>query len=362
MSSHTIQALRIHARGDLRLAELPARRAEPGEAVVGIEYGGICGSDIHYWREGAVGASVLKAPMTLGHEVVGTVLRAAPDGSGPGAGTPVAVYPALVCGRCRWCRGGQSHLCAECRYLGSAAQWPHTDGGFATEMTLAATRLIPLPAGLPLKRAALAEPAGVAWHAVSRAGAVGAQLAGARVLVIGGGPIGLLVAAVARYRGAGPVIVADVRHRPLEVAAEMGLDQARIEPQPGGARPGEARPGDPGPAPEADITFECSGVPAGLAAALRSARRSGTVVAVGMLPQADAAEPAWRIVTGELTVTGSLRLDGELPDALSFLADPDARVDPVISHVYPLARASEAFEVAADSDVSSKVLLRLSRH
>ena len=80
-----------------------------------------------------------------------------------------------------------------------------------------------------------------------------------------------------------------------------------------------------------------------------------------MLPQADAAEPAWRIVTGELTVTGSLRLDGELPHALSFLADPDARVDPVISHLYPLARAGEAFEVAADSDVSSKVLLSLSR-
>ena len=253
MSSHTIQALRIHARGDLRLEELPARRAAPGEAVVRIEYGGICGSDIHYWREGAVGASVLKAPMTLGHEVVGTVLRAAPDGSGPVAGTPVALYPAVVCGRCRWCRGGQSHLCAECRYLGSAAQWPHTDGGFATEMTLAATRLIPLPAGLPLKRAALAEPAGVAWHAVSRAGAVGAQLAGARVTVVGGGPIGLLVAAVARYRGAGPVMVADVRARPLQVAAEMGLDQARIEPGPGGrpgqrgAGPGRAEPAEAAP-------------------------------------------------------------------------------------------------------------------
>jgi L-idonate 5-dehydrogenase len=351
MSSNTIQALRIHARGDLRLAELPARRAKPGEAVVRIEYGGICGSDIHYWREGSVGASVLKAPMTLGHEVVGTVLRTAPDGSGPVAGTPVAVYPALVCGRCRWCRGGQSQLCADCRYLGSAAQWPHTDGGFATEMTLAATRLIPLPAGLPLKRAALAEPAGVAWHAVSRAGAAGAQLAGARITVVGGGPIGLLVAAVARYRGAGPVAVADVRARPLKVATQMGLGQAWIEPEPGPA----------GPEPGADIAFECSGTPAGLATALSSVRRGGTVVAVGMLPQADAAEPAWRIVTGELTVTGSLRLDGELPDALSFLADPDARVDPVISHVYPLARAGEAFEVAADAGVSSKVLLRLSR-
>ena len=108
---------------------------------------------------------------------------------------------------------------------------------------------------------------------------------------------------------------------------------------------------------EADIAFESSGTPAGLATALRSVRRGGAVVAVGQLPRADTAEPAWRIVASELTVTGSLRLDVELPDALDFLADPNVTVDPVISHVYPLAQAVEAFEIAADASRSSKVLL-----
>ncbi len=347
MSNHTIQALRIHAAGDLRIDELESRIPQPGEAVARIEYGGICGSDIHYWREGAVGASVLRAPMILGHEIVGTVIRPATDGSGPAEGTHVALHPAQTCGRCRWCRGGRSHLCVECRYLGSAAQWPHTDGGFATEITLAATRLIPLPDGLPLERAALAEPTGIAWHAVSRAGAVGAHLTGARVIVVGGGPIGLLVAAVAGYRGAGSVTVTDVRARPLQVATEIGADQVLIATELAGEEPSR----------EADIAFESSGTPAGLATALRSVRRGGAVVAVGQLPQADTAEPVWRIVTSELTVTGSLRLDVELPDALAFLADSNGTVDPVISHVYPLAQAVEAFEVAADSDRSSKVLL-----
>jgi L-idonate 5-dehydrogenase len=338
MSNHTIRALRIHAPGDLRIDELKSRIPQPGEAVARIEYGGICGSDIHYWREGTVGASVLRAPMILGHEIVGT---------GPGEGTRVALHPAQTCGRCRWCRGGQSHLCVECRYLGSAAQWPHTDGGFATEITLAATRLIPLPDGLPLERAALAEPTGIAWHAVSRADAVGAHLTGARVIVVGGGPIGLLVAAVARYRGAGSVTVTDVRARPLQVATEIGADQVLIATELAGEEPSQ----------EADIAFESSGTPAGLATALRSVRRGGAVVAVGQLPQADTAEPVWRIVTSELTVTGSLRLDVELPDALDFLADSNGTVEPVISHVYPLAQAVEAFEVAADADRSSKVLL-----
>jgi L-idonate 5-dehydrogenase len=347
MSNHTIRALRIHAPGDLRIDELKSRIPQPGEAVARIEYGGICGSDIHYWREGAVGASVLRAPMILGHEIVGTVMQPASDGSGPGEGTRVALHPAQTCGRCRWCRGGQSHLCVECRYLGSAAQWPHTDGGFATEITLAATRLIPLPDGLPLERAALAEPTGIAWHAVSRADAVGAHLTGARVIVVGGGPIGLLVAAVARYRGAGSVTVTDVRARPLQVATEIGADQVLIATELAGEEPSQ----------EADIAFESSGTPAGLATALRSVRRGGAVVAVGQLPQADTAEPVWRIVTNELTVTGSLRLDVELPDALDFLADSNGTVEPVISHVYPLAQAVEAFEVAADADRSSKVLL-----
>ena len=348
-AERTVEAVRVHAVGDLRLDRLEPAVPRPHEAVVRIAYGGICGSDVHYWRDGAVGASVLRAPMVLGHEVVGTVAQVAVDGSGPTASTAVVIHPAQTCGVCRWCRGGREHLCPKCRYLGSAAQWPHTDGGFATWMTVPTAQLVPIPDGLDLRRAALAEPAAIAWHAVTRAEqADGPPLHGAHVLVVGAGPIGLLIAAIARHRGADSVTVSDLHARPLQVAARIGADRTVTVDQMSNGTP----------IPPADIVFESSGAPAGLATALRAACRGGTVVAVGQLPLADFTVPASLIVTNELTVTGSLRMGAELPASLRFLTDPDSGVEAIISHEFALDDLADAFKVAADPGRSSKVLLR----
>jgi L-idonate 5-dehydrogenase len=350
-AERTVDAVRVHTAGDLRLDRLELAVPQPHEAVVRIAYGGICGSDIHYWRHGAVGASVLRAPMVLGHEVVGTIAQAAADGSGPTASTAVVIHPAQTCGECQWCRSGREHLCPKCRYLGSAAQRPHTDGGFATWMTVPANRLVPIPDGLDLRRATLAEPTAIAWHAVTRAeqaAADGPPLHGAHVVVVGAGPIGLLIAAVARHRGAAEVTVTDLHPRPLEVAALIGADRTlTVEQMTTGT-----------PIPSADIVFESSGTPAGLATALRTACRGGTVVAVGQLPLTDFTVPASQIVTNELTVTGSLRMGAELPASLRFLTDPDSGVEAIISHEFALDDLAEAFNVAADPGRSSKVLLR----
>jgi L-idonate 5-dehydrogenase len=345
-----IRALRVHGRDDLRLDHDPPPAAGPGEALVDVAYGGVCGSDLHYWRDGAVGTSVLQAPMVLGHEVVGRVAVPAADGSGPAAGQAVAIHPARSCGHCRWCVGGTPNLCPETRYLGSAAQVPHTDGGFADRIAVPAARLIPLPDTLDLRRASLAEPAGIAWHALDRAEAVGAPIAGAHVLVVGGGPIGLLVAAVARYRDAASVTVADVQDRPLAVARELGVDAIHARDLADGV----------GAAAAPDIVVESSGAVAGLGSAIRAARPGGTVVAVGQVPAGDIAVPASLCIARELTLTGSLRLI-ELEHAVAFLADPRAVVDPIVSDVFPADQAAEAFAVAADPARSSKVLLDFSR-
>ncbi len=341
------RALRIHGRDDLRLERVALRSPHADEAVVRVRYGGVCGSDVHYWRDGAVGSSVLQAPMVLGHEVVGTLARPASDGSGPSAGQPVAIHPARSCGVCRWCAGGQPNLCPSCRYLGSAAQWPHTDGGFADYLVVPASRLIPVPGGLGLRRAALAEPAGVAWHAVSRAAAVGARLEGASVLVVGAGPIGLLLVAVSIYRGASAVTATDVHDRPLQVASEVGANSSLTVQELAASSPPVS----------ADIVYESSGTPAGLETAIRSARPGGSVVAVGQQPGSNVPCPAGLLVSKELTVAGSLRLDTELPLALSFLADPDVHVGGIITDVFPLDDAAQAFTAAADPATSSKVLL-----
>jgi L-idonate 5-dehydrogenase len=337
------RALRVHGPGDLRLEEVRAPDTGDHEALVKIGYGGICGSDLHYARDGAVGPFVLRDPMVLGHEVVGTVARAASDGSGPAEGQAVAVHPATSCGTCRWCLGGESRLCPQARYLGSAAQRPHTDGGFTDLLSVATHRLVPIPDGLTLRRAALAEPTSIAWHAVSRGALIGPGIDGADVVVIGAGPIGLLVAAVSRYRGAGMTTVVDLYRYPLEVGTRVGVDRAIAADQ--------LRDG--GDELEGDVVFECSGTPAGLRTALRSARRGGTVVQVGIPPAGEQPVEAALIVGRELTVLGSLRMDTELEAAVAFLADREVKVDPLISHVLPADQAVDAFALASDPNLST---------
>jgi L-idonate 5-dehydrogenase len=153
----------VHAAQDVRVEPVPLRPPTADEAVVQIRYGGICGSDLHYWTHGAAGESVLRAPMLLGHEVVGVVARAAADGSGFSAGTRVAVHPASPAGDgvSRYLLD-RPNLSPAGTYLGSAARFPHTDGAFVQYATLPARMLRPLPDSLDLRTAALIEPASVA--------------------------------------------------------------------------------------------------------------------------------------------------------------------------------------------------------
>ncbi|WP_344000078.1 alcohol dehydrogenase catalytic domain-containing protein, partial [Pseudarthrobacter sulfonivorans] len=172
-------AVVAYAAGDLRIEDVPLAVPGPDEAVVEVAYGGVCGSDLHYWLHGAAGESILKAPLVLGHEISGTVVVAAADGTGPAAGTPVAVHPATPgpgAGDIRY-PADRPNLSPGCTYLGSAARFPHTDGAFARFVNLPARMLRELPRSLDLRTAALIEPASVAWHAVARAGDVAGKTA-----------------------------------------------------------------------------------------------------------------------------------------------------------------------------------------
>ncbi|PXY28163.1 L-idonate 5-dehydrogenase [Prauserella muralis] len=336
----TAQALVVHAAGDLRVEERTLPEPAPHEAVVAIGYGGVCGSDLHYVAHGAVGESVLRAPMVLGHEVSGRVAVAAADGSGPTEGTPVAVHPATPCGQCGYCAASRQNLCPHTSYLGSAARFPHTDGAFAQRYVVATDRLLPLPDALSVRTAALVEPASVAWHAVSRAG----DVAGKRVLVTGAGPIGALVVAVLRRAGAAEIVVTDLHERPLRVARELGATRTRL-----------------GTAPEdlgADVAIDSSGAAAGVATAVRALRRGGHLVLLGLPPAPEQPFLSGLVATRELTVAGSFRFHAEMADVIAAMADGSLAVDAVISHEFPLAEAEQAFAVARDATASGKVLLR----
>jgi len=339
-------AVVAHAAQDLRIDDIGAPSPRADEAVVEIAYGGICGSDLHYWRHGAAGASVLREPMVLGHEVSGIVAAAAADGSGPAAGTPVAVHPLTPHGdgRTPW-PAEHPNLAPASTYLGSAMHLPHTQGAFARQVALPSRLLHPLPDGLDLRTAALAEPAAVAWHGLQRAG----DVRGRSVVVIGAGPIGQLVAAVAQRAGASSVTVTDVQQRPRAIAEARGVRSidARAE-----AEISELH---------ADVVIESSGTVPGLSAAVSAAVRGGTVVMLGLQRGGDVPAPMATAITRELTLRGSFRFGAEFDDVIAALADGTLDVRGIISQVLPVDDALAAFELAADPASSCKVLIDFGR-
>lgn len=317
-------AVVAHGKGDLRIEDIPLTTPAPDEAIIEIAYGGICGSDLHYWLHGAAGESILKEPMVLGHEIVGVVLQQAADGSGPGMGTPVAVHPATPApGDARYPQD-RPNLSPGCTYLGSAARYPHTDGAFSRYANLPARMLRPLPESLDLRTAALVEPASVAWHAVARAG----DVKGKRALVIGSGPIGALAVAVLKRAGAASIVAVDMHDKPLEIARAAGAY--------------EVLKGDDAKAiaaVDADVVIESSGSHHGLASAIKGATRGGKVVMVGLLPSGPQPVLISLAITRELELLGSFRFNDEIDHVISALADGSLFVDPVkpTNSVSPMA-------------------------
>ncbi|MFB4350761.1 zinc-binding dehydrogenase [Microbacterium sp. CR_7] len=344
-SSAALHAIVIHQKGDLRIDEVAEPVPAADEAVIDVIYGGICGSDLHYWKHGAAGESILRAPMVLGHEVVGVVRRAAPDGSGPAEGARVAVHPATPpkeyvrhpADRPNISGGG---------YLGSAARFPHRDGAFAHRVAMPTRMLRALPEAVDLRDAALIEPTSVAWHAVNRIG----DVTDLSALVVGCGPIGLLTIAVLRARGARHITAVDLHDRPLEIAKELGADIALKQPDAADVA-----------AIDADVVIESSGSHHGLDTAIRAATRGGVVAMVGLLPSGPQPVQVALAIAKELDLLGSFRFNDEIDEVIDALAEKRLHVSPVISHVKQWRSAEAAFAVAADPTVSSKVLLQFGR-
>jgi L-idonate 5-dehydrogenase len=338
---------RVHGAEDLRVVEVPTPRPGPGEVLVRLGAAGICGSDMHYYFHGRVGAFVIREPLVPGHEASGTVAAVGAGVTRVKAGDRIAVNPSRPCGRCAGCREGRENLCANMRFLGSASVFPHVDGTFREFFLLPQEQCVPAPGEVPLAELAMSEPLSVALHSVHRAG----DLLGRRVLITGAGTIGCMMTLAARLAGASHVAITDVVDHPLDVARRVGADLAvRTDRLPPDGRLSDLV-GEP------DVAFEVSGAPSALAACIETVRRGGIVVQVGTLPPEGMHLLANQIMARELDVRGSFRFGNVFEHAVRAIAARRVDVRPVLSGVHPLADAVPAIVLARDKSRSMKVQL-----
>ena len=336
----------IHAACDLRMEEQDAGEMGPGQVLVRVGMGGICGSDLHYFHNGGFGSVRLSEPMVLGHEVAGTVAAAAPDVTRLQCGDRVAVNPSRPCGACKFCWEGLPNQCLEMRFYGSAMRTPHVQGALRNLLLCNASQCEVVADGVPMQVAALAEPFSVGLHAVSRAG----SLLGKRVLVSGCGPIGVLAIAAARVHGAAEIVATDVEDAPLVVARAMGA--AEVINVAGCADWVQRYSANKG---SFDVMLECSGNQRALRDGLEVMRPRGVVVQLGL--GGDVSIPQNLVVAKELSICGSFRFHAEFALAVQLINQRRVDLSPVISHRFPMQQAQQAFEMASDRKRAMKVVI-----
>jgi L-idonate 5-dehydrogenase len=341
-----MRALVIHAPKDLRLEQQEVGEIGPGQVMVRVEVGGICGSDLHYFNHGGFGTVRLKEPMILGHEVAGRVAKIAGDVTGVAVSDRVVVNPSRPCGVCKYCREGMPNQCLDMLFYGSAMRIPHVQGAFREALICEASQCVRIAGDVPTSLLALTEPFSVCLHAISRAG----SLVGKRVLVTGCGPIGVLAVAAARFHGAATVVVTDVVDQPLAVARALGADVAINSASSAAWEAPYAV--DKG---TFDIVIECSGNERALRAGLEVVRPRGIVLQLGL--GGDITVPLNMITTKEISLQGSFRFHSEFALAAKLISERRVDLTPVISGTYPIGEAQEAFKIASDRTRSMKVQL-----
>ncbi len=333
-------AVRYTAARTLDTAPAAPSAPGPGEVELAPAFVGICGTDLHIFH-GDMDARVA-APAVLGHEMSGRVVRVGPEVEGWQPGDAVTVMPLRWDDTCPACQVGHQHICQHLDFIGI-----DSPGAMQQRWTVPASTLVRLPASLPLDRAALVEPTAVAVHDVGRA-----EVAeGEKVVVVGGGPVGILIALVARAAGAEVRVVELRAHRRL-LAEELGLtawNPADVD-VPALVTQWTADAG-------ADVAFEVSGAAGGVNTALDVLGVRGRLCLVAIHPhprEVNLHRFFWR----ELTLVGARLYDrGDFERAVALVADGTIPADRLISKVVPLTQAPAAFEALEGGGDVMKILV-----
>lgn len=295
-----------------------------GEALLEVEACGFCGSDISIVTGSHPRA---RAPLTIGHELAGRITELSGPDNGLEVGDRVTTYPLISCGTCYACTHGNAHVCRKLRLFGF-----DVDGGMAQFVRLPVTSLMKLPIDMPAKIGALIEPLAVAVHGVNRADVTGARVAA----VLGAGPIGILTALVARFRGIPHVLISDRVTARLELAQALGLSITSAGEELRTRIMERSHDG-------ADIVYECAGHPSSAREMTALVRSRGTIVNLGVFKEP--VEVDMQAVNfKEISIIGS-----RVYERKDFQAAIDLAMKLPLAHLisreFPLDEVSDAFRL-----------------
>jgi L-iditol 2-dehydrogenase len=322
--------------GKFELGELPdPRLAHPRDVLMEVVAVGVCGSDLHYYRAGAIGAAVVSFPWVIGHECVARIREVGPEVRHLKVGQLVGLDPLIACGQCDQCRMGREHTCRDQVFLGCPGQLP---GALTEYLVMPAKCCYPLPDAMNLAQAVMIEPFSICLYA----GRMAHAQRGAKIAILGSGPIGLCVLLALRAESECTVYATDLIPERLEVARRSGADWV-----------GNPRQEDVVAALDKleplgmDFVFECAGQQETLDQGVELLKPGGTLLMVG-IPESSRISLNFDLLRRkELRLENVRRQNQCMAPAIELIASRAAKVEPLVTHHFALSETQKAFDLAA---------------
>lgn len=324
----------------------------PHDVKIRMKAVGICGSDVHHFKNMRCANFVVRKPMVIGHECAGIIEEVGSQVNALMVGDRVALEPGISCSRCNHCKNGSYNLCPQMKFFGS----PPTNGSLANMVVHPACLCFKLPDNVSLEEGAMCEPLSVGVHACRRA-----QISPeTKVLIVGAGPIGLVTMLAARAFGAPKIIMVDIDDQRLAFAKKLGADgilqvSTSIEDmQEEIVRIHDAMGCD------IDVSFDCVGFDKTMSTALAATRSGGKVCSVG-LGKSEMNIPLTPAAAREVDILGIFRYRNTWPLCIEFLKTGKIDVKPLISHRFRFKQQDieEAFDVSSRGGNAIKVMFNL---
>lgn len=326
-----MQASVLRRAGEIVLEDRPVPVPAADEVLIKVSSVGICGSDVHYFKEGRIGDFIVDSPLVLGHEAAGTIVAVGSSVDRSRIGQRVSIEPQRPSATSKQSLSGNYNLCPHMQFYAT----PPVDGAFAEYVIIQSHFAFAVPDSISDDAAALMEPLSVGIAAARKAKIT----AGSRVLVTGAGPIGIIALQVAHAFGATEVIVSDVdpgrRAQALKFGADRVLD-ARVDDA-------ELRSLD------VDVFLECSGATPAVISGLYALASAGNAVLVGMGAD-EIALPIPLIQNRELVVTGIFRYNNTWPTAIDLVRTGRVDLDSLVTGTFDLGQVAEALVASTDSN------------
>jgi L-iditol 2-dehydrogenase len=338
------------APGKIEILEVDRPSPQSGEVLIAVKRIGVCGSDVHVYH----GLHPYTGyPVVQGHEVSGMVAEVGVEVKGFAAGDWVTFMPQITCGRCYPCRHGQYHICDSLKVMGFQA-----DGAAQEYFAVAADKVLKVPEGMSLEQGAMIEPTAVALHALGRAelGLTGGEVRDRKIVVLGAGPIGNLVAQSAKAQGAEKVLITDLSDFRLKIALSCEIDAA-VNPKTENLDKairrelGEER---------ADLIMECVGSESTIADAITFARKGSTIVVVGVFGKKPVVDLGL-VQDRELNLLGTLMYQrSDYEKAIELISGGRIHLKELITDTFPFNEYLMAYEhIERAKDRAIKVMIAL---